>query len=79
MLVTAMEAHGQTENRYSGIPRIRRAMAELSLPEPVFADSRGEFFATLYHGKTTEEEKSIPMLAPDEKGLAGILQDAPQP
>ena len=69
VLVTAMESLGQTESRYSGIPRIRRAMAELSLPEPVFADSRGEFSVTLYHSKTAEEEKRVPATAPDEKGL----------
>ena len=38
VMVTAMEVLEQTENRYSGIPRIRHAMAELSLPEPVFSD-----------------------------------------
>ena len=69
VLVTAMESMGQTENRYSGIPRIRRSMAELSLPEPVFADSRGAFFVTLYHGKAAKEELCVPMEVPDEKGL----------
>lgn len=69
VLVTAMESLGQTENRYSGIPRIRRSMAELSLPEPVFADYRGEFSVCLYHDKTAEEEKSVPTAVSDEKGL----------
>lgn len=48
-LVTAMEAIGQTENRYSGIPRIRHAMEEANLPQPVFTDSRGEFAVCLYN------------------------------
>lgn len=54
-LVTAMEALGKTENRYSGIPRIRRAMKEAGLPEPVFRDSREEFFVCLYNGTDWEE------------------------
>lgn len=49
VLVTAMEILGATENRYSGIPRIRQAMRELSLPEPVFENLRGTFAVTLYN------------------------------
>ncbi|MBR1690801.1 MAG: putative DNA binding domain-containing protein [Oscillibacter sp.] len=69
VLVTAMESLGQTENRYSGIPRIRRAMAERFLPEPVFINARGEFSVCLFHEKTTKEEKPVPAAVPDEKGL----------
>lgn len=42
-----------SENRYSGIPTIRRAMAEHGLPEPVFENRRNEFVVTLYNGTTT--------------------------
>ncbi|MDM8240132.1 ATP-binding protein [Pseudoflavonifractor phocaeensis] len=38
------------ENRYSGIPTIRRAMAEYGLPEPKFENRRNEFVVTLYNG-----------------------------
>lgn len=38
------------ENRYSGIPTIRREMAAHSLPEPVFENRRNEFVVTLYNG-----------------------------
>ena len=69
VLVTAMEALGQTENRYSGIPRIRRAMAELSLPEPVFSDSRGEFAVCLYNGTVAGEKYEATANVRDEKGL----------
>ena len=65
VLVTAMESLGQTENRYSGIPRIRRAMAELALPEPIFSDTRGEFSVCLRNSKIAEGETAIS----DEKGL----------
>lgn len=69
-LVTTMEALGKTENRYSGIPRIRRAMEEAGLPEPVFSDYRGEFSICLYNrypetvAAVAEGKQAI-----DEKGL----------
>lgn len=37
------------ENRYSGIPTIRREMAAHNLPEPVFESRRNEFVVTLYN------------------------------
>ena len=37
------------ENRYSGIPTIRREMAAHRLPEPVFENRRNEFVVTLYN------------------------------
>lgn len=60
VMVTAMEAMDQTENRYSGIPRIRQAMRELSLPKPVFMDRRGTFTVALYNQRSAvipEDEK----------------------
>lgn len=72
-LVTAMEALGQAENRYSGIPRIRRAMEDASLPAPVFQDSRGEFCVCLYNQPTEAappaEQIQPAEAVPDEKGL----------
>lgn len=61
-LVTAMEAMGQTENRYSGIPRIRHAMAEAHLPQPVFTDGRSEFTVCLYNKYHTNE---TPLAVPE--------------
>ncbi len=52
VLVTAMETMGKTENRYSGIPTIRRSMEQQSLPEPVFENSSGSFKVILYHEPT---------------------------
>ena len=40
-----------TENRYSGIPTIRREMAEAGLSEPVFINRRNEFVVILYNQK----------------------------
>ena len=42
------------ENRYSGIPTIRREMAEYGLPAPVFQNRRNEFVVVLYNGTLTQ-------------------------
>lgn len=48
VLATALEVLGITENRYSGIPTIRRTMEEYGLPKPEFADERGSFIVRFY-------------------------------
>lgn len=40
-----------TENRYSGIPTIRKEMKKALLPEPKFENKRNEFVVTLYNQK----------------------------
>lgn len=50
IISTLLEDMGITENRYSGIPTIRRVMREAGLPEPVFEDIRGSFKVTLFNG-----------------------------
>src|SRR5699024_3456142 len=56
VLAMALEVLDITENRYSGIPTIRRAMASYCLPDPVFEDVRGSFLVTLY--KEPEENQT---------------------
>ncbi len=73
-LITAMEAMGQIENRYSGIPRIRRAMEEARLPEPVFRDDRREFSVCLYNREASGTAMNDPVFRleetpPDDRGL----------
>ena len=46
VLASALEVLGMTENRYSGIPTIRKVMQESGLPQPVFCDERGSFVVT---------------------------------
>jgi ATP-dependent DNA helicase RecG len=46
VIATALEVLKITENRYSGIPTIRRTMSEYNLPEPIFTDERGSFCVT---------------------------------
>ena len=80
VIVTAMEVLGQTENRYSGIPRIRHAMQELDLPEPVFSDRRGTFSVTLYNQTAAmelQEERPVELqeeAVSDPKGLLTFCQ-----
>lgn len=76
-LVTAMEVLGKTENRFSGIPTIRRAMAQRHLPEPVFENSIGTFKVTLYHtplpAQATEQNRPLISVA-DEKELLNFCR-----
>lgn len=53
-LATMSEFLLKTENRYSGIPTIRREMAAAGLPEPVFINRRNEFVVVLYNGKHSD-------------------------
>ena len=48
-----------TENRYSGIPTIRRMMQEHNLQQPEFLDERGSFVVKLY--KSVIEQKADEM------------------
>lgn len=59
VIASSLEVLKITENRYSGIPTIRRAMRECNLPEPVFSDERGNFTVKLYkQAAGTEAVKS---------------------
>ena len=79
VLVTAMESLGQTENRYSGIPRIQHAMAELGLPTPVFTNTRSNFSVTLQNRAKLAPQKTLePMTVtsiPDPKGLLAFCME----
>jgi ATP-dependent DNA helicase RecG len=47
------------ENRYSGIPTIRREMAAYHLPEPKFENRRNEFVVTLYNAVVAEDTAAL--------------------
>lgn len=55
VLASALEILGITENRYSGIPTIRKEMESFNLLEPEFIDERGSFIVKFFK----EEKKSI--------------------
>lgn len=58
VLAVAMEVLGMTENRYSGIPTIRRELAQAGMPEPEFRDERGTFVVCFRKTLETPAAKS---------------------
>lgn len=65
VLAGALEVLGITENRYSGIPTIRKVMKEYGLPEPVFLDERGSFVVKF--SKETETRQTVDVADETEK------------
>ena len=49
VLAAGLEILGVTENRYSGIPTIRKEMERYQLHEPEFLDERGNFVVKFYN------------------------------
>ena len=74
VFVTALEVMHITENRYSGIPTIRRTMADYSLPEPVFEDHRGTFIVTLYNSLQNETVNRSKETSEVEQDLLKFLE-----
>ncbi len=56
VLATELEMMKVTENRYSGIPTIIKAMNESGLMPPELLDSRGSFIVKFYKKEATAEE-----------------------
>ena len=73
VLATAMEVLKITENRYSGIPTIRHAMADYGLREPVFEDHRGSFSVTFYNETIQQNTTPTEKLSDKEKALLRFL------
>ena len=60
VLASELEVLKITENRYSGIPTIRRTMYEYNLQEPEFAEERGSFVVRLYkHEVDTKNDANV--------------------
>lgn len=58
VLATALEVLGVTENRYSGIPTIRKELKKNGLPEPLFEDQRGQFSVTFFNTNDSHPAKA---------------------
>ena len=58
IIATELEVLKVTENRYSGIPTIRRAMHEYGLPQPEFLEERGSFIVKLENTLSIQNEIS---------------------
>lgn len=59
VLVNILEVLNITENRYSGIPTIKRAMREHGLSEPQFNVERGSFVTVLYNSNRQENYTNL--------------------
>lgn len=68
-LAVMAETLTDSENRYSGIPTIRREMEAFGLPAPVFENRRDEFVVTLYN--TANAASSAPV---DENTLLNFCK-----
>lgn len=77
VLVNALEVMNVTENRYSGIPAIRRSMKESGLQDPEFSDEREEFRVVLYNGYLEHIDRRYTGLSYDEERLILFL-DSPR-
>ena len=58
VLASELEVLGITENRYSGIPTIKREMDKFHLQEPEFIDQRGNFVVKFYKAVKKDDEIS---------------------
>ena len=67
VIASELEVLKITENRYSGIPTIRRMMQEYDLQQPEFLDERGSFIVKLY--KSVIEQKVDEMEEVDNREL----------
>ena len=68
-LAVMAETLTAAENRYSGIPTIRRKMASYGLPAPVFENRRDEFVVTLRNRAEQPETSSEAFYPSAEKDL----------
>ena len=59
VLASELEILKITENRYSGIPTIRRTMQEYNLQQPEFLEERGSFIVKLYKYESAAESEPI--------------------
>lgn len=73
-LAVMAETLTDAENRYSGIPTIRREMAAYGLPEPVFENRRSEFVVILSNGTGQVETSSPPEALEDSDKLLAFCR-----
>lgn len=67
VLALALETLRITENRYSGIPTIRKEMKKYNLKEPKFVDERGGFIVTFY------KDGNVVKAEPELEGVNDLL------
>jgi ATP-dependent DNA helicase RecG len=76
-VAATLEALGLAENRFSGIPTVRREFKDAGLPEPKFQNARDRFIVTFYNGQNIQTEiksaqitaPTVPLFATDEEKI----------
>ena len=58
-LANVLEVLKETENRYSGIPTIKKEMEKYKLPEPKFIVARGDFKVIFYNNLFKQEKNKL--------------------
>ncbi|MDR1626176.1 MAG: putative DNA binding domain-containing protein [Spirochaetia bacterium] len=76
-LAGAMEVLGEAENRFSGIPTIRKAMRERALPPPEFEAARGVFRVTLRRAASSGGVSDDSYVAERVSGYGCGYEDVP--
>lgn len=76
-LAVMAEVMTQSENRYSGIPTMRKAMKEANLPAPLFENRKGEFIVTFFNGQVPDEK--IESIDSYPNWQMGLLQFCKEP
>lgn len=81
-LAVMAESLTGAENRYSGIPTIRKEMADAGLPEPVFENRRNEFVVVLYNAMVSYRSIAKKPLVLRESALyavsSGDIEEMPE-
>jgi ATP-dependent DNA helicase RecG len=76
MLASAMETLHLTENRYSGIPIIRKELASYGLPPAELEDRRGTFTITF---RKRPQNSDSPIHTTDDTRIANLIDFCQQP
>ncbi len=76
VLATMLETMNITENRYSGIPVMRKECTECGLEEPLFSDNRGNFCVTFFNAKKLGMSVGESVLTAVEKSILEFCKTA---
>lgn len=63
-LISILETNQVIENRYSGIPTIKRLLKEANMPEPLFIERKG-FFTVVFYSNKFNQDKNLNDLEQD--------------
>ena len=74
VLASALEVLDVTENRYSGIPIIRKTTMQFGLPQPEFTERRGSFIVKFFNNREENTIAETHSLTEEERQLLLFCQ-----